>query len=254
MGDMSSSGFIGFTPKRWLEIGEPEVMRYVYMFNTTSKRIMFDLSRVDTYHDHYDEAERLFFQDEDDARARAYELSQIREPPSALPFRLPYRHASLLSQVGPSEKLTEWAVKRLRDNGVLAKELNDSELECLAGRLLLSRNWARKHAPEELRVVILSDVGQILNQLAGEEIQALGGFGDSLSDIKWTEEQLKETMTQLTGSGDLPIATKQFFKSLYLVFLGTERGPRAAPFLAVLGRDFVLKRLQEASNWAANNK
>jgi len=120
MGDMSSSGFIGFTPKRWLEIGEPEVMRYVYMFNTTSKRIMFDLSRVDTYHDHYDEAERLFFQDEDDARARAYELSQIREPPSALPFRLPYRHASLLSQVGPSEKLTEWAVKRLRDTGVLA--------------------------------------------------------------------------------------------------------------------------------------
>lgn len=254
LGDMSSSGFIGFTPKEWLQIGEPEVMRYVYMFNTTSKRIVFDLSRVDTYHDQYDDSERLFFQDVDDERARAYELSQIPEPPSTVPFRLPYRHASLLSQIGPSENLTEWAVERLKDTGILVKEPSGSELESLEGRLLLSKNWARKYAPGDLRVIILDDAGPILNQLTREEKEALGAFGDSLSNIKWTEEHLKATMTELTGSGNLPIATKQFFRSLYMVFLGREKGPRAAPFLAVLGRQFVLKRLQEVSNQAANHK
>lgn len=254
MGDMSSSGFIGFTPKEWLEIGEPEVMKYIYMFNPTSRRIVFDLSRVDTYHDRYDEAEQLFFRDEDNDRARAYELSQIPNPPPAQPFRLQYRHASLLSQVGPSEKLMEWAVKRLEDTGILTKELNAGELESLKSRFLLSKNWALKYAPEDLRVVILEDASPILRQLTGEEKDALRTFRETLSDIKWTEEHLKRAMTELTGSGDLSIGTKQFFRSLYMAFLGRERGPRAAPFLAVLGREFVLARLDDASRQAANNK
>jgi lysyl-tRNA synthetase class 1 len=55
-------------------------------------------------------------------------------------------------------------------------------------------------------------------------------------------------MTELTKTGGMPVKTRRFFESLYLAFLGKDKGPRAAPFLAVLGRDFVLDRLEEVSS------
>ena len=40
------------------------------------------------------------------------------------------------------------------------------------------------------------------------------------------------------------IPSKEWFKVLYNVFIGKDRGPRLAPFLASLDREFVLKRLR----------
>ena len=37
------------------------------------------------------------------------------------------------------------------------------------------------------------------------------------------------------------------FKEIYLIFLGKDHGPKAGWFLASLSREFVLRRLQEAS-------
>jgi lysyl-tRNA synthetase class 1 len=248
LGDMSSSGFLGFTPKEWLDTGEAEVLRHIYLFSSTSKRIVLDLSKVDIYHDQVDEAERLFFEQSDDERARAYEFSRLEKPPSSVPFRIPYRHASLLSQTGPAEGLVDWSIDRLRDTGVLTTELDDTEKEGLARRLTLSRNWTRRYAPEELRISVLERMDSIEHELDGPDREALGRFRQALSDIPWTEEKLKDAMTSLTRSGELPVKTRRFFESLYLVFLGRERGPRAAPFLSVLGKDFVLERLKEASS------
>lgn len=39
---------------------------------------------------------------------------------------------------------------------------------------------------------------------------------------------------------------KAFFEATYLVFFGKPSGPRIAPYLAMLGKDFVLNRLNEA--------
>lgn len=246
LGDMSSSGFLGFTPREWLEIGEPEVLRYLYLFSSTAKRIVLDLSKVDRYHDRYDEAERLFFENSGE-RARAYELSQLEDPPSTVPFQIPYRHASLLAQTASPENPVDWAIKRLRDTGVLTTDLSERERQRVKRRLALSGNWTRRYAPEDLRIDILRDIRSVWDKLEDADREALGRFHDSLSGIPWTEKELKNAMTRLTSSGELAVKTRRFFRSLYLVFLGKERGPRAAPFLSVLDKDFVLERLKEVS-------
>jgi lysyl-tRNA synthetase class I len=43
------------------------------------------------------------------------------------------------------------------------------------------------------------------------------------------------------------IEPKDFFVALYTIFLAKDSGPQAGWFLAALPRDFVLKRLKEAS-------
>lgn len=248
LGDMSSSRFLGFTPKQWLEIGEPEVLRYIYLYNSTSRRIVLDLSYVDSYHDRFDEAEALHFEGSHDDRARAYVLSLMEDVAEKRPFRLPYRHATLLAQVAPAEDPVGWSVNRLKDTGFLRIELSEEEREQVAGRLRMARNWVHRYAPEDLKVQVLEDVGDVTSRLGSDDRTALGRFRESLCDIQWTEEELKKVMTSLTKSGELPVSTRRFFRSLYLAFLGRERGPRAAPFLSVLDKNFVLKRLEELAD------
>jgi lysyl-tRNA synthetase class 1 len=72
-------------------------------------------------------------------------------------------------------------------------------------------------------------------------------WAERVEGIEWREEAIKDSMVALTSSGSLPVKTPEFFRALYLVLLGKERGPRAAPFLAVLERPFVLKRVLEAT-------
>src|SRR5438309_1808621 len=76
---------------------------------------------------------------------------------------------------------------------------------------------------------------------------ALRTFAARVASVRWTEEAIKESMVSLTKSGSLPVDTNRFFRDLYLVLLGSERGPRAAPFLAVLEKEWVLRRLKDAA-------
>jgi len=38
---------------------------------------------------------------------------------------------------------------------------------------------------------------------------------------------------------------RDFFRALYIAFFGRDSGPRIAPYMAILGREFVLNRLRE---------
>src|SRR5256885_3493761 len=63
LGDMGSSDFLGLSPVQWVEVADPEVLRYIYAYNPIFRRIVLDLYRVDTYYDVYDRAEDLFYAD-----------------------------------------------------------------------------------------------------------------------------------------------------------------------------------------------
>lgn len=252
LGDMGSSDFLGFTPKQWIEVGDPEILRYIYAFNPISRRVVLDLSRVDVYHDHYDRAEAALYSssrggDEDD-QARAYELAQRTEPPRKRPFALAYRHVAFLSQISPADGRIEWCLGRLRETGMLSRRPTPFEKDRIGRRLEQSRAWVEKYAPEN-RVALLEHLTPaVRDRLDRNDREALKVYAERAASISWDEEAIKESMVSLTRSGSLPVDTSRFFRDLYLVLLGTEKGPRAAPFLAVLEKDWVVRRLRDASN------
>src|SRR5438046_10048787 len=122
---MGSSDFLGFTPVQWVEVADPEVLRYVYAFNPIFRRVVLDLYRVDTYHDLYDRAEDLFYADEregdEEDQSRSFELAQLSAPPKTKPFALSYRHAAFLSQIiresGDGHRCIRW----LQDSAISAR-------------------------------------------------------------------------------------------------------------------------------------
>src|SRR5206468_2926428 len=131
LGDMGSSDFLGFTPAQWVEVGDPEVLRYIYAFNPIFRRVVLDLYRIDSYHDTFDRAEAAFFsekrQGDEDDQARSYELAYLASPPKEKPFALSYRHAAFLSQISPESGRLEWCLKRMRDTGMLTRGATEFE-------------------------------------------------------------------------------------------------------------------------------
>lgn len=251
LGDMGSSDFLGFSPAQWVEVGDPEILRYVYAVTPIARRVVLDLSRVDSYHETYDTAEALYYEEDLEGdevnQARSYELAQLSKPPDERPYALSYRHAAFLAQISPDEGRLEWCLRRLRDTGMLRGDLGEFERDRIARRLAQAGTWVAKYTPENRVVLLEALTPAVTSQLGPEDRQALRTYAGRAAGIPWTEESIKESMVSLTKGGTLPVDTSRFFRDLYLALLGQERGPRAAPFLAVLPKDWVVERLREAS-------
>ncbi|MEE9592627.1 MAG: lysine--tRNA ligase, partial [Thermoplasmata archaeon] len=245
-GDMESSGFLGFGPQTWLEVADPEVLRFLFATTPIRRRLVLDLSQVDAYHQRYDQAEASHYGGSEDDASRAYLLAQLASPPEERPFQLPYRHASMLAQVAPKEDRLAWSLERLKDTGLLDKEPDRWERDRIGRRLEQARRWAHVFAPSPLRIEVQEELpAEALADLTPTERDALSKLREALSDVPWQEEAIKDAMVRLT-KGDLPVSTQRFFAVLYTALLGKPSGPRAAPLLALLERDFVLRRLEQA--------
>ncbi len=252
MGDMSSSSFKGFTPRDWLEFGEPQALRFIYLQTNPSKRIVLDLSKMDIYHDHLDMGHRDYWADKKDEagelRSRTYELASMDSLLRKNMFIIPYKEATLLTQISPSDDRLSWVTSRLKDTGRLTEDLSDDESRYLSKRMVLAERWVRKHAPESYQVELLEGLPTGIREgLTDDDLKSLSIFKQQLEESDWTENALKETMMAMSKMDGFPVNTKRFFRNLYLVLLGKEQGPRAAPFLSILQKEFVIQRLEEVS-------
>jgi len=251
LGDMGSSDFIGFTPKQWLEIGDPEVIRYIYFFNPVSRRVILDLGKVDSYHDLYDSAERAYHStkrnEEEEVAARSFELALVEKTMEEAPFQLSYRHAAYLSQISPTEHKASWCIQRLRDTGMLSLSLTPFEEGRIERRLTYAMKWVELYSPENKVTLLQELTKEVKGQLDDKDREALSMYLRAATSTEWREDAIKESMVALTKGGRLPVETPRFFRDLYLILLGQERGPRAAPFLAVLKKEWVLERLKETA-------
>ena len=257
VGDMGSSDFIGFTPREWIEVAETEVLRYIYIFHEPQRRIALSLESVHQYVDSYDRAERIYYGvDRPSPRElpylelmiKSYEYAQIVKPlPKEPPFQIPYLHAVALVQTLPRtdrlDELVELSIKRLSETKMLSRELDEISLRKLRTRLLNAINWVNKYAPESYRIRVIDDVTEdIVKEIDVSVLPKLKVLLDRLRSAEpWDEDVIKNVMKSIPKENK--IVEREFFRAIYLSFFGKESGPRIAPYLAVLGKDFVVDRL-----------
>jgi len=73
---------------------------------------------------------------------------------------------------------------------------------------------------------------------------------EALAEVaEWLENRESFTVDELNGvifdaAKKRGIPSKDYFKTLYNLFIGKDRGPRLANFLASLDKEFVVKRLK----------
>ncbi|MCE4607104.1 MAG: lysine--tRNA ligase [Desulfurococcales archaeon] len=250
--DMTSSGFVGITPREWLDIAHPQILRFLFVSTNPRRRVTIDLQEIPRYYNDYYRAERVYFgvestcnKDEDTILSRSYELSHPSRPPERMPVQVPYTHVALLVQNLPKENMFEHAVARLKRTGHVSV-LDDYSRTWLEGLVVKALNWVERYAPEYLKFKVPEEPPyEVYSEI--RHSQELKALAEKLAQLEsWNEESIKKAMIEI-GGGMSSRVRREFYRDFYLAILGKPQGPRAAPLLSVLDKDIVVERLKIAA-------
>ena len=252
-GDMTSSGFIGFTPSTWLKYADSHVLRYLYLKPPPKRRIVLGLDKIPNYVSEYDKAQRIYhdlepFENESELHTirRSYEITHFNNVPDYIGFQLDFSHALILAQlVELGKKGTDKAIDKLLASGYFTQPPSPVVKKHIHTRIEQARSWVNDHGPSYLRINIPEEIPAGISSQLDDELRAtILELITRFKTISWTQEEIKDSMINLRekfGLSRKKMAT--FFGVLYQIFLGTTRGPRFAPFIASLDQEWVINRL-----------
>ena len=217
--EFSSSAGNALTIDEVLEVYEPEILRYLFCGSRpkTGFQISFDLDVIKIYED-FDNLERKYFEGKSNGmEKRMYEMSMLKVPKKK-PERVGFRHLVTLVQVGKIDNLNELGKIRAEKVG----------------------NWLEKYAPEEMAFEVQDKV-QI--KLSGKDKESILELKKSLESKEFTEDELFNEFYTICKK--IEIENKQFFKNVYMILINKVKGPRLAALILEIGKDKVLKLLNQ---------
>jgi lysyl-tRNA synthetase class 1 len=223
-----------FTPQTWLRYGSPRSL-LLLMFKRFEGTRTLAIDDIPNYMDEVDWLEDVYFgRVRVDNPAREVKLKGLYEyihhlkPPAKPGPHIPYRLITQLGQLAPPDRRLEYVVKKLQEY----RAIEAPSPEVLE-RVRLALNWVEDYGAPERRPTDLS----------GQEraaVQELVAFLKREEDPRRIQYEIFEIARR---HGLEPPA---FFKALYQIVLGTDRGPRLGPYLADLGRDRAIRILEAA--------
>ena len=75
-----------------------------------------------------------------------------------------------------------------------------------------------------------------------EDLNRIKHLKEKMESIDWNPKSIHDSFYELQESHTT--AAKEYFKIMYLIILGKERGPRLGFFLATIKQKFVIERLK----------
>ena len=223
-------------PKDWLEVAPAEALRLLFLKRINKTRD-FKWGDVPRLMDELDELGRVYYglekvgDDKNEAHLkRLYEMVLTGKPPKKHEERVPYSIAAMVSQLVNLDD-RERLVSVLRKLGYEITGKTDALMP-------KAEAWANKHAQQ---FTLSKQVPQEAKKFSREQKAALGELAELL-DKDWTGKEYARKIFETAERNDLKPG--KMFKTIYTALLGQERGPRAAPFILSLDKEFVQKRFR----------
>ncbi len=248
---MSSSKGRVFTLKEWLEVAEPELLRYFIFGSKAMKAKDFDpRNPLLQLYQQFRKVEGVYFDVEEDVpesrrdqMKRIYELSMTGDVSDNYPQRIPIRLATIMVQVA-SDK--EHVINILKRKGVLENP-GGWEVELAMERLEKAENWVDKYAPESEKLEVLDEPPEgDEEKLYANQKEALSKLAKEIDNNDYGPVEIHNRVFELSETFDLePV---EVFQSIYISLIGEKHGPRAGNFLTALDDDFVVRRFEKVAN------
>ena len=277
--DMSTSQGIVFTPNEYLSMAPPEIFRMVILTTHNLKHIAFRIEELESYIEEYYRMERIYYGVEKEVSKEivnevrfVFPLIQIDEKkelpadipencPEHLPFKLVESFAQLTTIISTKE-LYKKAMKYITDYS-LKVSISEQDFELTIKRmqkwLLKMRELIGGEKDPTKKKILESKVSlftisetldqSILKKITEQDKQIMKAFVDNLETIpenKWNNDTFKDMMMNLQKQ--LNIKPNVMFKPLYLILVGSEKGPRLGPLMELIDRAWLINRLKNAVN------
>jgi lysyl-tRNA synthetase class 1 len=238
---MSSSKGQGSTAREIASLVPPHIFRLALIGKDINQQANFDPSgdTIPVLFDAYDKlAEKAWSGIEDDD-VRVFDLIHPEGDARRAQKRfLPrFSQVAFIVQMPHMDPAAETAA--LKGSALAAEDLRE-----LDERARYAKQWLAAYAPEKFRFELKQELPESARALSVLQKQALKEIAAYLENLR-TGEELHAYLHELKSTLSIPPA--ELFSAIYLAFLGRSDGPKAGWFLSVLERDFVLRRLREAS-------
>ncbi len=241
-GKMSSSKGNLVTVNDVLEVYEPEMVRWIFASYKTNTdfALSFDLDVIKNYED-FDRMERMAYgiepgNEKKIAMAkRVYELSQIENPPTEMPFQPAFRHLCNVLQIN------DLNISKARSfyNNDIKNERDERRFQERAQR---AAYWIENSAPDEFKFSLNKQVVKLpLNEKQKSFMLNLHEFLNSQWETIEDDKALHEKMYEMIHS--LELEPMEIFTLLYKKLINLEKGPKLAGFIRTIGKERVINLL-----------
>lgn len=231
-GKISSSKGGALRVKDVLDVYTPEMVLFLFVGTRPNAEfdISFDMDVIKIYED-FDKIERLYYGLEEEknpkqlaTKKRIYELSMVNgvEVQKDLPFQPGFRHLTTVLQAN------DFDVEKVLE--VFSEEIKtDFDRDRVVQRCACAQNWLEMYAPEEMRFVIRKIVPEDelakLENREKEMVREVVRQLDKFLDPKELHQEFK-TILEAHNSN-----TAEFFRLMYGLIIGKEKGPKLANFM-----------------------
>jgi lysyl-tRNA synthetase class 1 len=239
----SKSALDVITPQTWFKYGPPASLNLLMFKRITGARNL-SVEDIPTYVNELHNLEEVYFgirkvaDKKEDAKLKGlYEYSYFLKPPTTPSSHVPYNLLVYLATVAPPEKRREYVESKLKEYGLLKTGLTaDVESD-----LNYATNWARDFKTIAQSTTILSGP----QRLAVEDLIFI-------VKSETDERIIQNTIFNLAKK--YAIEPPEFFKTLYMLLLGSPRGPRLGPYVKAMGNANVARALERAVHASKPNE
>jgi lysyl-tRNA synthetase class 1 len=239
---MSSSKGRGSSAREFSELLPPQILRYALLYKDIQQQINVDPEgdAVPLLFDGYDRIARVYWEGVRDDTSRLFALvcssDTLQLERRALPR---FSTVAYLVQMPHVDMVAEFE----KLDGIKYSERDKEELEL---RKKYAHIWLDAYAPEDFKFEIQKILPEAAAHFTLEQKSALKQVLEYVkSHDKLDGQELHTALHDIKNASG--IDPKHFFEAIYLSILGKASGPKAGWFLSVLDRDFLAKRLEEAS-------
>ena len=204
----------------------------------TEFAISFDLDVLKIYED-YDNCERIYFgllpvnEKRKEKEKRIYELSQVDGVPSEPGYQIPFRHLCNLLQIHSGN------IDAVLDS---LDGLTPGQRERLQVRCRCAWAWITNFAPEEFRFS-LSDENSEPVSVSDDERKALRDLSSYIEQYLDNLSEKEFSAYIYKACADNGIENADFFRIVYKVLIGKEKGPKLAGFLKACSKEKLVNIL-----------
>lgn len=220
---MSSSKGRGSSAKEISDLMPQKIFRLALLGKDINQAINFDPEgdTLPVLYDQFDKLAENYWAGTKDDYARLFE------------FLFPDKHIPAQSAL---PRFSQVAFMVQMPHLDIQKEFPNADRAELEERAQYAQKWLAQFAPEKFLFRLQESMPSVAIGESGKA--ALGALADVIEsrDGMPSGEELHQKLHE-----------SKEFKAVYLAFLGKDHGPKAGWFLSVLPREFVLKRLREAS-------
>lgn len=263
--DMKTSKGIVFTPRKYLKMADAEILRLFILRTDPNKHISFRIEELYQLYDFYEKMENVYFgleeansEEEEKFLKYIYPLCQIEGIPEEKPPRLPLNFLITMAQIqkiSKFEEIFEKANKKLKGLNYRQYSFDEFKFRLKRTENLVSelKNIIENEENQKIKRQIASkyDLFEIPDNITKEIIKDLDdNQKNGLKLIKeymernedLTEDELQNKTFNIAKE-ILKIPPKKMFQAIYSVILGQSFGPRLGPFLLMLDKEWLIKRL-----------